>query len=361
MNKIEFSADKGRQVEIDIAKFFAILFMILNHCLMVSESFENSISMPMDKVIGHLLGCPFSAPVFMFSMGMGIIYSRNSNPRKMVKRGIKLILLGILVNVGEFLLPHYLSGYLIGEWDVFPIAGGLLLFCIDILAFAGLSFICMGVMKKLKLSNAIMLIIAIVLSITGSFLRFIDTGSDIINLISGYFFGSTGGFTAFPLFNWLIIVVAGYVYGQKYIQVSNKKNFFKMWPLYLIISIAYFIGSWYIPGGFLTDARHYYFMTTLDVIFCLIYIHGNLGFCFMLAHVLPKKVNNMIVRICRNINVIYIVQWFIIPITYIMIKFFYKNTIFGDLSVIVITFVETIMSILIAEVIAKILSIYRRN
>lgn len=114
MNKIEFRADKGRQIEIDIAKFFAILFMILNHCLMVSESFEKSISIPIDKVIGHLLGCPFSTPVFMFSMGMGIIYSRNSNPRKMVKRGIKLILLGILVNVGEFLLPHYLSGYLIG-------------------------------------------------------------------------------------------------------------------------------------------------------------------------------------------------------------------------------------------------------
>ena len=67
---------KDRQVELDIAKFLAILFMILNHCLMVTKGFNNSISKATDMIIGHLLGCPFSAPVFMFCMGVGIVYSR---------------------------------------------------------------------------------------------------------------------------------------------------------------------------------------------------------------------------------------------------------------------------------------------
>ena len=227
VNEVKFEPVKtnnDRQVELDMAKFLAILFMILNHCLMVTEGFNNSVSHATDMIIGHLLGCPFSAPVFMFCMGMGIVYSRNSAPGKLIRRGIKLMLLGTVVNVGEFFLPHYLSGALLGMWDVFPIAGGLLLFCIDILAFAGMALISIGILKRLKLSDRVLLVVAIAMSVIGSFIRFTDTGSDITNLIAGYFFGSAGGFTAFPLFNWFIIAVSGYLFGKRYIACSDRRK-----------------------------------------------------------------------------------------------------------------------------------------
>ena len=104
-------------------------------------------------IVGNVLGRPYAAPIFMFCMGVGIVYSRRSQWDIMVKRGITLFLLGILVNVFEFFLPYYVCGTLLGSWDIFPIAGGLLLFCVDILAFAGLSFILMGILKKFELSN----------------------------------------------------------------------------------------------------------------------------------------------------------------------------------------------------------------
>ena len=79
MEKI-FSDQKvniGRQVELDLAKCLAIFFMIFLHCFFVTAGFNNTISVPMTRIIGHLLGGPFAAPIFMFSMGVGIVYSRN--------------------------------------------------------------------------------------------------------------------------------------------------------------------------------------------------------------------------------------------------------------------------------------------
>ena len=131
-------------MELDIAKALSIIFMIFLHTVMVVSGFNNSISPAYDFIIGNVLGRPCAAPVFMFCMGIGIVYSRHSQWDLMIKRGVKLYLLGILVNVFEFFLPGFVCGMLLGRWDIFPMAGGLLLFCVDILAFAGLSFILMG-------------------------------------------------------------------------------------------------------------------------------------------------------------------------------------------------------------------------
>ena len=199
----------GRQVELDLAKCLAIFFMIFLHCMMVSTGFDNNISLYMQRAIGQLLGGPFAAPVFMFAMGVGIVYSRNQDPIYLIKRGFRLMLLGLVVNIGEFFLPHYLAGKLLGKWDIFPIAGGLLLFCVDILAFAGMAMMLIGALKKLKLTARMMVVIALIFSVIGWLLRFHDFGSNVANLIAGYFVGSAGGFTAFPLFPWFIFPASG--------------------------------------------------------------------------------------------------------------------------------------------------------
>ena len=71
--------NRGRQIELDIAKCLAIIFMIFLHTLMVTSGFANNISVPMQRGIQQLFGGPFAAPVFMFAMGVGFVYSRNQN------------------------------------------------------------------------------------------------------------------------------------------------------------------------------------------------------------------------------------------------------------------------------------------
>ena len=351
MKKI-FSKEKinsGRQIEIDLAKCMSIIFMIFLHCLMVTGGFNNTINPSVQKLIGQLLGEPFAAPVFMFSMGIGIVYSRHQESHLLIKRGIKLMLLGILVNVGEFVLPHYLAGHLLGKWDIFPIAGGLLLFCVDILAFAGLAMITIGILKKLNLSTRVVVLIAIIMSILGSLLRFTDFGSNVGNLIAGYFIGSAGGFTAFPLFNWFIFPATGMLFGEYYIHCKDKTKFLLAWPLTLIIAIVYFVMSWSIPNGFLAEVHHYYFMTLLDAFFCILCIYGVIGFWYFTSKILPKKVLDLVSKTSKNLNEIYIIQWFLIPLTYIFIAYFKKDIVFGNLSLLIISIIELLVAATLAN------------
>ena len=155
--------------------------MIFIHTITIATLFENAVSTPYYVIVGSILGGPFSAPVFMFCMGIGIIYSRNSQPNTMIKRGIKLFLLGLLVNIFSFIIPHYLSQYLLNSGNILPILNGLKLFYVDILEFAGLSFVILGIFKKMNLSNRQLLAAGIILSVLGFLLRFSDFGSVPLN------------------------------------------------------------------------------------------------------------------------------------------------------------------------------------
>ena len=341
--------NSGRQVELDLAKCLAIFFMIFLHCFFATSYFPNEISPAMTKALSQLLGCPYAAPVFMFCMGVGMVYSRNQEPSYFIKRGLKLVELGFFVNVGEFFVPYFLSGNLLGDWDIFPIANGLLLFCVDILAFAGMTFITIGILKKLNVSAKGMVIVAIVFSIIGSFARFHDFGSDVANLIAGYFVGSEGGFTAFCLFNWFIFPAAGLFCGEYYIRCNDKKKLLRFWPLALVISTTYFVASWFIPGGFLSEAHHYYFMTTLDAMFCLVCNYGVIGFCYMVSKHLPDGAIKLFTKTSNNLNTIYVIQWFLIPITYVLIVYFNRGIVFGDLSLVIIAPIEIVVASLLAS------------
>lgn len=287
-----FSNEKinvGRQSDLDIAKAISIIFMVFVHCLLLAMCFNNSISPIFYHGIDDLLGGPMCAPLFMFCMGVGLVYSRHSQSDVMIRRGISLLLLAIVVNIAEFIIPHFLSGYLLNNWTLFPLYGGLVLFAVDILEFAGLSFIVLGIFMRFKISNNQMILIAAVLSIAGSLLRMSVFDNNILNLLLGYFIGTDVHFTTFPFFNWFIFPVAGYIWGQYFIR-AYKDRFFKYWPIFFIIPVVYFYLSISIPRAFLIDEPHYYYMSTIDALFCLVYIHGAMGFCYFISDKLPQKV-----------------------------------------------------------------------
>ena len=249
------------------------------------------------------------------------------------RRGVKLYLLGILVNIFEFFLPGFVCGTLLGRWDIFPMAGGLLLFCVDILAFAGLAFILMGILRKFDLSNKWLVIIAVVMSLAGTFLRGTDFGMPILNLFFANFIGSAGGFSAFPLFNWFIFPIGGLIWGQYFIRAKDKRQFFRFWPLYIIVAFVYFIVSSQILGSgvFSDDVHLYYFMTTLDALFCIVYTHGNIGLCYYLAEYLPDTILKVFSTLSSNINTIYITQWCFIPLGIIFLVYLFRDLMFTDL------------------------------
>ena len=348
-----FSQEKvnvGRQVELDIAKALSIIFMIFLHTMWVEMNYNHAFSPIYEFTVGNLLGRPYAAPIFMFCMGVGIVYSRHSQWDTMVKRGVKLYLLGILVNVFEWFIPHFLSGTLLGNWDAFIIRDGLMLFSVDILAFAGLSFIAMGILKKFEVSNKKLIVIAVVMSIIGILSDGVDFENIILDLIFANFIGTAGKFTAFPLFNWFIFPIAGYIWGQYFIRVKSKGDFFKFWPLYIAVALIYFFVSTNLWGGILSEDVHlYYFMNTLDAAFCIINIHGVIGLCYWLSKFLPDAVINVSKILSSNINHIYIAQWFFVPVTGILIAYFFKDLVINDLLNSLLAICIIIIATLIAQ------------
>jgi len=65
----------GRQIELDIAKGLAIAFMIFDHVMETFASDQLNESGFADIV--YFMACVPAAPVFMFSMGVGFLYTRN--------------------------------------------------------------------------------------------------------------------------------------------------------------------------------------------------------------------------------------------------------------------------------------------
>ncbi|WP_406534980.1 acyltransferase family protein [Methanobrevibacter sp.] len=335
----------GRQVELDIAKGLAIIFMIFLHTIMVVQCYNAGLSPTYNFVFSNVLGRPYAAVIFMFCMGVGVVYSRRSQWNTMIKRGIILYLLGILVNVFEFFIPHFLAGALGVDASPFPLADGLLLFCVDILAFAGMAFVLMGILKKFELSNKKLIIIAVAMSILGTLFKGTDFGSPVLNLLFGHLFGVAGGFCAFPLFNWFIFPIAGYVWGQYFIRAKDKSEFFKFWPILMIIALIYFFVSSNLWGGvFSEDVHFYYFLNTLDAIFGIINAHALIGLCYWMIKYLSDAAIKAFSILSSNINTIYIAQWFFIPVTIVLITYFAKDLVLNDFVTTIIAIVMLIIS-----------------
>lgn len=347
-----FSDEKvntGRQVELDIAKGLAIIFMIFLHTIMVVGAYNVGLSPNYNFAFSNVLGRPFAAVIFMFCMGVGVVYSRHSQWDTMVKRGVKLYLLGILVNVFEFFIPYFLATSLGLDASAFPLDGGWLLICVDILAFAGMAFVLMGILKKFELSNKMLIAIAVAMSVAGTLLAGTDFGVQALNSIFGHLFGTVHGHTAFPLFNWFIFPVAGYVWGQYFIRAKDKGEFFKFWPILLIVAFTYFyLSSKYWGGVFSEDVHYYYFLNTVDAVFGIINAHAVIGLCYWVMKYLPDSVIKLFSILSSNINNIYIAQWFFIPVTVILISYFFRDLVLNDLVTTIIAIFMLVISTLVA-------------
>ena len=101
--------NRGRQLDIDIAKAEMVLMLPFIHCIIECTSDEGLCS-GIPYFFDTIIGGPFSAPMYLFAMGVCFVYTRKNNPEQWLWRGIKLIGVFYLSNTCRFLIP-YLIGY----------------------------------------------------------------------------------------------------------------------------------------------------------------------------------------------------------------------------------------------------------
>ncbi len=320
--KAVFSADvvnTGRQPELDIGKALPVLCLAFVHCI-IECCTEAQLYYGIPLLFDSVIGGPMSAPMFLFCMGATIHYSKVNTPEKLLRRGLHILLAGFVLNICRFFIPFIIGWLITGNADKYLVPLPYLVFGNDVLQFAGLAFLCLALFTKLKTPRWLMALIALAMSIAGTFLRTTDMGNDVLNVIFGWFIGTVNQenliVSDFPLLNWLIIPVCGYIFGSVLLHVKDKRRFYLSFSPALLL-LAVIVIAFELPAevGMFGDGQNaYYHMYTYDSFTSMALTLGLLGLYYGLSFILPKKILHFLTYTSSHITKFYCVHWVLVRV-----------------------------------------------
>ena len=213
--------DQRKRIQtFDLARGLAILFMIMQHVVLIYGNLGVTSSFIGLFILS--LGTLPAAPVFLFLMGACFKYSDRDDYelfRYGLTRGLKLVLLGYGLNFLRFSVP-LLIGLKELELNLYEVDDSIhltflsSLFLIDILHCAGLSLIVMGIaVRLLKRERAYILLAVCILLISP--LVWGKTSSLILIDFCLTLLWGTGSEVFFPLFPWCVYPLLGMAFGQR--------------------------------------------------------------------------------------------------------------------------------------------------
>ena len=307
----------GRQKEIELAKCAAILCLALIHCVIECTPEEQLVS-GIPYLFDTVIGGPLSAPVFMFAMGVGVAHKNGQSTRDGALRGLRIMLISYMLNICRFLIP-YLIGYgITGDTGKYidPLLYKVL--CNDVLLFAGMALVLIALFRKMKLKDWQMAAIAFAASAAGTMLNGVDVNNALGNILLGYLIGTEDVvgmvMSYFPLLNWLVFPVSGYIFGKRLLRLKDKNLFYGILSAICVpvATIYYAVGIVYERGMFGEGQNCYYHLQFSDALGALLSTIGVLGICHFLIRYLPEWVSSLSQKISRNITSIYCIHWVLV-------------------------------------------------
>lgn len=289
----------------DLLKGIAVLLMIQVHLteLFATETFFTSLSGRISLFLG---GVP-AAPLFMAVMGF-FISKTADNLKAGIYRGLKLILWGLLLNIG--LNFHLLSKIFYRTLLLDPLP---YLFGVDILFLAGLSIILISLFRKLFRENIFAwTILALLTASAGAFLPGYSGNEAWITYVQAYFYG-TAWWSYFPVFPWVTYSLLGFIFGL----LMRKEDFLPMLATYrlVITGVSLLLVLLTLGFGFrisvnLPQYYHHGITFAIWAAVFLVFLVATLSF------VAEKYAETLAVRyLCwtgKNVTSFYIFQWLII-------------------------------------------------
>jgi hypothetical protein len=152
----------------------------------------------------------FSKEIVIYSFGGTIVYSKKSDSKILLKRGLLIIIAGYLLNLiqGSSSLYWYIISRDTELLNVFINT----FLAINILQFAGLALIFFSLCRKFQFNNWMIIMIGNVFIISNLFLLNLKTDHVLFKALSGLFWGSSN-VSFYPFLSWIIYPIAGYIYG----------------------------------------------------------------------------------------------------------------------------------------------------
>ena len=207
----------GRQPEIDMTKAVIIILMIVVHSF---QGFLQNSGFLTNAIYntGYING----AAAFMICVGIGMRYSRRQDPKDTALRGIALLTVGQLLNLLRTGFPGLIAFLATGEQTFVPFI--LDTFQSDIMTFAGLAFLLMALLKKLKLRDGWILAIGAMMNcLTLLLFSTAEVTEEFLPRRFLNLFIKTGD-SLFPLGSYFFFVTVGYMIGGIYPRIADKRR-----------------------------------------------------------------------------------------------------------------------------------------
>ncbi|MBQ6021194.1 MAG: DUF1624 domain-containing protein [Clostridia bacterium] len=316
-NKTEVNI--GRQPELDLAKGWAVICMVIIHMMGISRKHEEVTSWIFD----YLIDTPLVAPCFVFCLGIGICYTRK-RPKELVIRGLGLFFSGLILQ-RIFLFSSM----------------------IDVLQFAGLATIVMAAVKKIKLPPWLFLLFSAGCYAAQVMTDGIITAHPFFNKIISYIVQQdTQNFSLCAL---LIYAAGGYVFGSYLRRQPNKTAFYLTSGVggILLLGIYFLCGSDTLWGPERERIERTLLVPitygTITVFLCAIHF---------LLRILPERIKQFFFRLSRNVTAIYCIHWPIATWLTFLCRGILTNhvgIVFPDHSAFLLSIPILIVSLLLAE------------
>lgn len=294
-----------RKVLPDMLKGVAVILMIQVHVMelfMLPEVYQSTLG----KISLFLGGVP-AAPVFMSVMGYFAAYSRKSFSRQFL-RGLKLIVLGLLLNIG--LNMHLLIRIWMGDLQIDPLS---YIFGADILFLAGLSLIFVAIVRAIS-GRKIWVYISLTLLIP--LCSDLFPNDFMVNGVPEYlmaFVISNADWSYFPLLPWAAWVLLGYTYAlmeEKY-GITEKIEKYNLWLILILLVPLTLSAHWAV--NIATDLQLYYHHGLLFFLWGVVFMLVWIVLFRMMKRLRPEnRIFDYLAWLGRNVTLAYVIQWLII-------------------------------------------------
>lgn len=292
----------------DLLKGFAVIFMVLIHLIenMATHEVETS-------WFGQLcmfLGGPPAAPVFMAVMGYYLLRPQPRAPRYYITRGLVLFSGGMLLNVG--LNFNLLISIYSGRFDLNPYE---FLFGVDILHFAGLSIVTIGLISiAFKRNLLAYFALAVLVAAIGSRIpEFATTENSILSYANAFLWGDFD-WSYFPLFPWLAYPLLGISFRlatEKFAErITSRKTISLIGAATLVALMA---TSYEYAISSSANLPFYYHHDLLFAIWTFVFLFGWTATCSELDDTIGKTYLFLYVKwLGKNVTSVFVFQWLLI-------------------------------------------------
>jgi uncharacterized membrane protein len=357
---------KPRIHTFDLARGVAILFMIMQHVVLIYGNLV--VKSSFIGLFFLALGTIPAAPVFLFLMGVCFKYTEHDALERFhyrIRRGIKLIFLGYILNFLRFTIP-LLIGLGKFELNLYESDINILMtisssfFIVDILQCAGLSMIVMAVITRYFRKDSYYVFIALFIAFISPFLWGLTTTLSVIDFFLNILWGTDSN-VFFPIFPWMSYPFVGMAFGQRFRITSNvnqlissSRNFgFGLFIISIIIALRN-LGRGIIVIGSIINLINPLFQFTshehpnpIGIILIIGFVLIWLWLCHLFVKKLPQNlIYNILFYWSKNVTVMYFFQWIFIGWGIFIFGYQSQNllmTLFLILSVIFITHLITFL------------------